>query len=152
MLHTGPHSLKVAILKLKEGGRRVATDPNSNTTADRYLLQYGLYTTSTDPTRAISKLHSLLVEGDLRQLWQEGKQRMKAQIRSACGFQQQQPASRQANAAASKVSAAELQPLYGVDGPLRVSCGPFAAVHGLVSIYGIFGGLCMFGAEVVEQA
>jgi hypothetical protein len=115
--------LKVAILKLKEGGRRVATDPNSNTTADRYLLQYGLYTTaSTDPTRAISKLHSLLLEGDLRQLWQEGKQRMKAQLRSACGYEQQQTASRQAKAVGSKASAAELQPLYGVDGPMRVSC------------------------------
>jgi hypothetical protein len=133
MLHTGPDSLKVAVLKLKEGGRRVATDPNSNTTADRYLLQYGLYTTSTDPTRAISKLHSLLVEGDLRQLWQEYKQRMKAQIRSACGFQQQQAAGRQANAAASKVSAAELQPLYGVDGPLRVSCSTLAPAHCLLT-------------------
>lgn len=123
MLHTGPHSLKVAILKLKEGGRRVATDPNSNTTADRYLLQYGLYTTtSTDPTRAISKLHSLLLEGDLRQLWQDGKQRMKAQLRSACGYEQQQAGSKQVKAAGSRTSTAELQPLYGVDGPMRVSC------------------------------
>jgi hypothetical protein len=128
MLHTAPHSLKVAILKLKEGGRRVATDPNSNTTADRYLLQYGFYTTtSTDPTRAISKLHNLLLEGDLRQLWQDGKQRMKAQLRSACGYES---ASKQATkAAGSKASAAELQPLYGVDGPLRVSCLEATSAH-----------------------
>ncbi|WIA32912.1 hypothetical protein OEZ86_006083 [Tetradesmus obliquus] len=130
MLHTGPHSLKVAILKLKEGGRRVATDPNSNTTADRYLLQYGLYTTtSTDPTRAISKLHSLLIEGDLRQLWQDGKQRMKAQLRSACGYEQQQAGSKQVKAAGSRTSTAELQPLYGVDGPMR-SLVMYVLAHG----------------------
>lgn len=105
------------LLKIKETGRRVAADPNSST--DRYLVQYGFQ--STDPTRAISKLHSLLVEGDLRQLWQETKQRMKAQLHDACSVYQR--GSKPAKQRTSQITAAELEPLYGSDGVMRVSGG-----------------------------
>lgn len=118
MLAAGPNSLKAAILKTyKEGGRRVATDANGNSSADKYLLQYGF--NSTDPTRALSQLHTLLVEGDLRQLWQKTKDRLKTQLRDACSaYQPRSPAS--ASKQSSRVAAAELQPLYGTDGILRV--------------------------------
>eukprot|EP00879_Flechtneria_rotunda_P030929 GHRR01033675.1.p1 GENE.GHRR01033675.1~~GHRR01033675.1.p1 ORF type:complete len:146 (-),score=41.30 GHRR01033675.1:338-775(-) len=110
------HSLKAAILKTyKEGGRRVATDGNSNTTADRYLLQYGLHG-ATDPTRAIGQLHAMLLEGNLSKIWQQTKQRLKTQLREA--YTSYKPKS--AAQSTSKVPSAELQHLYGCDGIFRV--------------------------------
>lgn len=129
MLASGPNSLKGAILRTyKEGGRRVATDANTNSSADKYLLQYGFH--STDPMRALSQLHALLLEGDLRQLWQKTKLRLKSQLRDACSAYT--PASKSlASKQNSKVAAAELQPLYGTNGLFRVSIMPslWATMH-----------------------
>lgn len=121
MLTSNSHGIKAAILRsYKEGGRRVA-EPNGN---DGYLFHYssGLLL-NTDPTRALTKLHAYLIEGDLRQLWQQAKQRLK-DARSVY----KQPAAAPGGGASStaavspaRVTAAELEHLYGSNGAFRVS-------------------------------
>jgi hypothetical protein len=98
---------------LKTSSRRVAADANGNS-AEFYILQNGFHT---DPTRALSQLHTLLLEGDLRQLWQQTKQRLKAQLQDAYTAYQPQAATSKPS---SKIAAAELQRLYGTDGVFRV--------------------------------
>eukprot|EP00878_Enallax_costatus_P022113 GHUV01023451.1.p1 GENE.GHUV01023451.1~~GHUV01023451.1.p1 ORF type:complete len:305 (+),score=73.43 GHUV01023451.1:232-1146(+) len=149
MLASGTNSLKAAILKsYKEGGRRVATDANSNSSADKYLLQYGFY--STDPTRALTQLHTLLLEGDLRQLWQKTKLRLKSQLREACSAYK--PASRSlASQKNSKVAAEELQPLYGTNGYLRTAV-MYILAHGSRSFMTVLNNTRVEGAEHMSAA
>lgn len=129
MLTSSAHGVKAALLRTyKEGGKRVTEQPNSsNDGAGRYLLHY--YSTllpSTDPTRAITKLHSCLVEGDLRQLWQQAKQRLKRRLQDAHSVYKQPVAGTTASSSSSpaaRATAAELEHLYGTNGIFRVS-GP----------------------------
>jgi monolysocardiolipin acyltransferase len=149
MLAAGPNSLKAAFLKTyKESGRRVATDVNSNSTADKYLLQYGFQ--STDPTRALSELHTLFVEGDLRQLWQKTKDRLGSQFRGACGAYQPRSQT-QASRQSSRVAAAELQPLYGTDGFLRTAV-MYLLAHGSRSFMTVMNSTQVEGAERMAAA
>lgn len=123
MLASSSHGIKAALLRTsKEGGRRVA-EPNAND--HHYLLYYGTLLPTTDPTRAISKLHGLLMEGDLRQLWQQTKQRLKTQLQDArSAYEQQWCSQQQQGGSAARVSSAQLEPLYGSNGIFRVSIAP----------------------------
>lgn len=119
MLTSNSHGIKAAFLRTyKESGRRVA-EPNSSN--DGYLLHYSTML-PTDPTRAITKLHAYLIEGDLRQLWQQTKLRLKRQLQDARSVYKQ-PQSGSA-AVPVRASAAELEHLYGSNGMLRVSFVP----------------------------
>lgn len=125
MLTSSTHGVKAALLRTyKEGGKRVAEQPNSSNDGGHYLLHY--YSTllpSTDPTRAITKLHTYLVEGDLRQLWQQGKQRLKRRLQDAHSVykQPEAPAGSSSSSTVARATAAELEHLYGTNGIFRVS-------------------------------
>lgn len=119
MLTSSTHGVKAALIRTsKGGGKRVASDPNSSN--DGYLLYYSTLLPSTDPTRAITKLHTYLVEGDLRQLWQQAKQRLKHRLQDAHSVykQPEQPAA--AGGTVARATAAELEHLYGTNGVFRV--------------------------------
>ncbi|KAF8067215.1 N-acylphosphatidylethanolamine synthase [Scenedesmus sp. PABB004] len=127
--HSG-HSLKAALLKgtAQAGGRGAAEGGGGG---EARLLHYGaLLQSTTDPTRALSRLHALLLEGDLRQLWAAAKARLRQQLRDACGTAEvSEAAARRAAASPARVAPAELQPLYGSDGPLR-SAVMYVLAHG----------------------
>lgn len=124
MLTSSTHGVKAALLRTyKEGGRRVA-EPQQH---DGLLLYYSTLLPHTDPTRAVSKLHSYLLEGDLRQLWQQGKQRLKTRLRDAHSvYKQPLEQHQQGGSNVARATAAELEHLYGTNGVFRVSvaCGP----------------------------
>lgn len=123
MLTSSTHGVKAALLRTyKEGGRRVA-EPQQH---DGLLLYYSTLLPHTDPTRAVSKLHSYLLEGDLRQLWQQGKQRLKTRLRDAHSvYKQPLEQHQQGGSNVARATAAELEHLYGTNGVFRVSgaCG-----------------------------
>jgi hypothetical protein len=117
-------SAKALLLRAyKDGLRSLRGD------ADSSLSYHGLHT-EVDPARAFGRMYAVLVDSDLRGLWQHSKQRAKEQWREAyaavAGSRSQ--AGTEAAAAAEPSSSlssssrsAELEPLYGTDGVLRVS-------------------------------
>lgn len=112
MLTSSAHGVKAALLRTyKEGGRRVD---------DGHLLYYSTLLPSTDPTRAITKLHTLLMEGDLRLLWQQTKQRLKRQLQDAHSVYKQ-PQQGAGGSTVARATASELEHLYGSNGLFRVS-------------------------------
>lgn len=123
MLTSSTHGVKAALLRsYKEGGRRVA-EPNSSTHDGYLLYYYSSLLPSTDPTRAITKLHSYLMEGDVRQMWQHAKQRLKGRLRDAHSVYKQPQQQAQLGSTAARATAAELEHLYGKNGAFRVSMG-----------------------------
>lgn len=93
-------------------------EPNSSN--DGLLLYYSTLLPSTDPTRAITKLHTYLIEGDLRQLWQQTKQRLKRRLQDAHSVYKQPQQQQAGSSTVARVSAEQLQHLYGTNGPFRV--------------------------------
>jgi hypothetical protein len=129
MLTSSTHGVKGALLRTyKEGGRRVA-EPQQH---DGLLQYYSTLLPHTDPTRAISKLHSYLLEGDLRQLWQQGKQRLKTRLRDAHSVYKQPLEQQQqgGSSVATRATAAQLEHLYGTNGVFRVRARLLAPASG----------------------
>jgi hypothetical protein len=135
MLASSSQGIKAALLRSsKEGGRRAVGEPTGGAKSSQprhALLYYSSLVPSTDPTRALSRLHSLLLEGDLCAAWQQAAQRLRSGLqdaRAACS--DQLSGSRQAAAAATSPVQQQLEPLYGSNGVLRVSLpGAARVVH-----------------------
>jgi hypothetical protein len=114
-------SAKALLLRAyKDGLRSLRGD------ADSSLSYHGLHA-EVDPTRAFGRMYAVLVDSDLRALWQHGKQRAKEQWREAyaavAGSRSQADPAAAAEPSSSIRSGstdAELEPLYGRDGVLRV--------------------------------
>lgn len=129
MLTSSTHGVKAALLR-SNNYTRVAEQPtNGGAGTHGLLLYYSTLLPSTDPTRAITKLHTYLIEGDLRQLWRQAKQR----FRDARSVYKQHPQQEQLQqhaggstaagsaSVATRATAAELEHLYGTNGVFRVS-------------------------------
>jgi hypothetical protein len=130
MLTSSSHGLKATLLRTsKEGGLRAVSSSSSadvnNGVADRHLLLYSMY--STDPMRALSRLHSALLEGNVCALWQQTKQRLKSRLQKARSAYSSGGSSQRSSGGAAalpgegRVSSAQLEPLYGSNGVFRVS-------------------------------
>jgi hypothetical protein len=119
----GTHSTsaKSLLLKMyKDGVRQLRGD------ADSSLSYYGLQT-NVDPSRAMRRLQSVLVESDFKSAWHQGKQRAKQQLRDAYAAVTRPGAAAESEASISGRTEEQLRPLYGTDGFVRVSSEPRSA-------------------------
>ena len=108
-------STKSLLLKMyKDGVRQLRGD------ADNSLSYYGLQT-NVDPSRAMRRLQTVLVESDFKSAWHRGKQRAKQQLRDAYAAVTRPGAISESAASTSGTTEEQLKPLYGTDGFLRVS-------------------------------